>query len=37
MVLVGALTPLRGALLSISQILGGITVSLLLRLNSELS
>jgi glycerol uptake facilitator-like aquaporin len=28
MVLVGALTPLRGALLAFSQILGGITVSL---------
>lgn len=27
MVLVGALTPLRGALLTISQILGGIVVS----------
>jgi hypothetical protein len=27
MVLVGALTPLRGALLTVSQILGGITVS----------
>lgn len=27
MVLVGALTPLRGALLTFSQILGGITVS----------
>lgn len=30
MVLVGALTPKRGALLAVSQIIGGITVSLAL-------
>jgi len=32
MVLVGALTPKRGALLAVSQIIGGITVRLLASL-----